>query len=294
MKIVITGATGFIGSHLVTSLLSSGHELIALGRNDGGDSSNPQFRHLTYSLGEILPVALISFEPEILIHLAWEGIPDFLPEMCLKNVSDQGRFINEISKLDSIKKVIATGTCMEYGSKTGICSVEERNKPHSYFSWAKQAVADFLKITSNSRNFKLVWFRVFYVYGPGQRAASLIPTLISKFKKGESPSLNNPFAANDYVYIRDVVNAFQRAISDPKAEGTFNLGSGKVTPAYKISGIVEQLITNQDAISKGFEGGTPVTSGAEFYADIEPAESGLGWTPQWSLNDGIAETINHF
>jgi UDP-glucose 4-epimerase len=294
VKIALTGGTGFIGTHLLTSLLSDGHEVMSLGRSMGQNLSNSRFIHVNYSLGEILPEALISFEPEALIHLAWEGIPDFSLEMCLKNVNEQGHFISEISKLNSIKKVIATGTCMEYAAKTGMCSVTERNAPHSYFSWSKQAVADFLKIICQSKKIKLVWFRLFYVYGPGQRPASLIPTLINNFKNGDLPTLNNPFVANDYIYIKDVVNAFELALVNPSAEGTFNLGSGEATPAYKISSIVEMHITNQEAVSKGFELNKGLTSGPGFYADIESSQSGLGWIPKWSLSDGIAETCKSF
>lgn len=292
MKIVITGATGFIGSKLLTSLLSSGHDVIALGRSSGQDFGNFQFKYLKYIIGDKLPEELISFAPEVLIHLAWEGIPDFSLEMCLKNVNDQARFIDEIGKLDSIKKVIATGTCMEYGNKTGMCSVSERNIPHSYFSWAKQTISDLFKIACVASSTKLVWFRVFYVYGPGQRSASLISTLINKFSKGDRPILNNPFVSNDYIYINDVIDAFLLAINDPNAEGIFNIGSGSMTPAYRISGIVEKLITGQNAVSKGFELGMQSTPDPGFYAEIHSAESELGWIPKWNLNDGIAETYN--
>lgn len=290
MRIIITGATGFIGTHLVSTLAKSGFELLALGRQVIGETGNKNYKYVQYVLGDVLPEEVLNFEPEVLVNLAWDGIPDFSKEMCLKNLNDQVSFLSQLKKLTSLKKIIVAGTCMEYGNKTGKCRESEKNPPHNYFSWVKQSLSDYCTFFCKENYIKMVWFRVFYVYGFGQRPGSLIPSLIESFKNGDTPKLNNPSAANDYVYIDDLVEAFVLAIKNSEAEGIFNIGSGITTPTYIIAGILEKLVCNSETFFRKVEDevlNRPTISG--FYADTRLGKSVLDWRPKWSIFDGVEQ-----
>lgn len=290
MRILLIGARGFIGTHLASAFVNNGFEVLALGRQAICETGKENFKYIQYVLGDLLPEEVLSFEAEFLVNLAWEGIPDFSKEMCLKNLNDQVIFLNQLKKLTSIKKIIVAGTCLEYGNKTGICIESEKNQPHNYFSWVKQSLADYYTLFCKENNIKMIWFRIFYVYGFGQRPGSLIPSLISSFKNGDTPKLNNPSAVNDYVYIDDLVEAFVLAIKNSEAEGIINIGSGITTPTFIIAGILEKLVCNSEIFFHYLQEevrNLPTIPG--IYADTRLGKSALDWIPKWGISDGIEQ-----
>ncbi len=294
MRIVVTGASGFIGQKLCCALLKRGHEVVALCRTSIVTEATQldSYRHIPYVLGELLPTDVATFSPEVLVHLAWDGIPDFSESKCVDNLELQIRFFKQTENLDQLKKIIGAGTCREYSSKQGVCVERDRIKPDSYFSWAKQALSEYLLISCQQRQIALVWFRIFYIYGPGQRPESLIPTLIRAYNSKLYPDIKNPSAANDYVYIDDVVSAFVNAIEDQDCYGTFNLGSGITTTVAKISKIVEQMMQKDsqflDQHTLKMDDGEANTG---MWADITLSARQLGWSPRISLFEGIKRTI---
>lgn len=291
MRIILTGATGFIGSKLLNVLRLQRHELLILTRQPDLSSCDKNERYVQYNIGNDFPDEIFDFSPEVLIHLAWEGIPDFSAGMCMKNVNDHIKFIQNIKKISTVKKVIVSGSCVEYGSKTGVCCEAERNSPNSYFSWSKQTLCDFYKLFCEENHIKLIWFRLFYVYGPGQREGSLIPTLLKAFQNGQHPVLRNPVMANDYIHVNDVIDAFVAGIENKEAQGVYNLGSGELSAVYQISAIIEELTCKTNKFSSGLVSEPLHSSQLKgFYADISSAQLQLGWKPKWGIKKGIELT----
>jgi len=293
MRVIVTGASGFIGKQLCNKLLERGHQVVSLCRTSRAPERTylKSFQHIPYVMGEVLPKEVIVFSPEALVHLAWDGIPDFSERKCVDNVESQLRFLKETEKLDQLEKIVGAGTCREYGAKYGACVESERIQSDSYFSWAKQTLADYFRLACQQRRTSLVWFRIFYIYGPGQRAESLIPSLIKAFKSKRNPKINNPSTANDYIYIDDVVTVFIKSIEDKNCRGTFNLGSGKTTSVATISEIVEQTIRNENEFSKNLAKQLgPDAPNSGMWADTSLSKRQLDWAQQISLVDGIERT----
>jgi nucleoside-diphosphate-sugar epimerase len=293
MRVIVTGATGFLGRVLCRKLLEHGHDLLGLSRTGkpGNSSHSKAITYVPYSMGESLPKDVIDFSPEVLVHLAWSGIPDFSEQKCVENVESQLRFLKETEKLSKLKKIVGAGTCREYGAKQGVCLEGERFLPDSYFSWAKQSLGDYFALGCRRREISFVWFRIYYVYGPGQRAESLIPMLIKAFKANRPPEINNPLAVNDYIYVDDVVSAFIKATEGEKCHGVFNLGSGKTTSIVEITGLVERIIRNTNYFSNQLvKKASKNKPGLGMWADTSLSGRQLDWSPTISLAEGIKIT----
>jgi nucleoside-diphosphate-sugar epimerase len=293
MRVMVTGATGFLGRRLCSTLLEDGHALMGLSQTGrSGDNQNPMsITYVSYKMGEALPKVVIDYSPQVIVHLAWDGIPDFSEEKCLENVEAQLRFFKETERLSDLKKIIVTGTCREYGAKQGACLEGECFSPDSYFSWAKQTLRDYLTLTCQKRAVNMLWFRLFYVYGPGQRAGSLIPTLIKAFKTNTDPIISDPSASNDFIYIDDVVSAFVKAIENEDCRGTFNLGSGHISSVAEITKLVEYAVLSSDRFSSQLgKKSSEIKKSPSMWADINLSSHYLGWKPKISLAEGITRT----
>jgi nucleoside-diphosphate-sugar epimerase len=296
MKILVTGGNGFIGESVLKSLIENIDlvEILNLTRsfkkskslqieNYECDLSNPD----TY-LNKVK-----EFEPAVVIHLAWEGIPDFSLEMCTKNILSSISFIEIVSNLYSCKKIIVTGSCFEYNNKFGICNELDALTPKDYFTFAKKTVLSYLELECNKKNITYNWARLFYVYGPNQRKESLIPTLIETLKSNKSPDLRTPKNANDFIHVSDVADGIMKMTSNNIESGIYNLGSGISTSVTEISKIVELALSGKDLLTNELiEKTIKSEKTVDFKADIQKSVKMLNWTTKISLSEGINSVIN--
>jgi UDP-glucose 4-epimerase len=292
VRVLVTGATGFVGTPLCKVLVDRGHEVMGISRKPPPDRAQPsEATYVTYLMGEPLPASVVSFLPEVMVHLSWSGIPDFSADTCTANVATQIQFLAEAKRLSRLKKILVAGSCSEYGAKRGLCQEVDRNSPDSYFSWAKQTLCDYFHLVCKERTIPLLWFRIFYVYGPGQRSAALIPTLLEAFRSGQKPDIRNPNAANDFVFVGDVVDAFVRGIEQDDAAGILNLGSGRQSTVLEVSQIAERRVNRTVMSSDRFVVDPPDQEmQPAMVADVSHAKSVLAWEPKVGLAAGIART----
>jgi UDP-glucose 4-epimerase len=293
MRVLVTGATGFIGTWLCRKMVSRGHAVIGASRRVPQSLEiERKHGHICYEIGQQLPEAIKEFSPEAVVNLAWNGIPDFSAETCFENVSNQISFLTELAKLPNLKKILVAGSCKEYGANLSRCMEREKCLPDGYFSWAKQTLCDYFHVFCREKDIALQWYRIFYVYGPGQRSGSLVPTLINALRTGEMPEIKNPQAANDFIYIDDVIDGFMKGLESDGTSGIFNLGSGQLTSVDDVSRFVRQA--EQSERMPTYEGGAFRASEEVqigMYADIESARLHLDWTPRTSLQEGIRQML---
>ena len=291
MKILVTGATGFLGKKLCDLLSRRGHDVVGLSRNID-QFPIPAYRLISYSMGQPFPNELIEFSPEVIINLAWQGIPDFSQTQCLQNFKSHSDFLLETEKFGDLKRVIVAGTCREYATRSGPCLEGELSRPNNYFAWAKLALHDLYSLSLNGRGIKLTWFRIFYVYGPGQRNESLIPSLINNFKFKKILKVNNPLAANDFIYVDDVIDGFVKSIENVDSEGILNLGSGSPFTVKGVSDLVGYFMgdTKKSPHHILRENEASYCVSADIYADLRLVKQVLNWSPKTDLVSGIKQT----
>lgn len=200
MNILITGATGFIGSNLVASLSKKKHNLFLISKTNKykfhkkniiSVKSDINFNHK-------ISKKLIKFSPEVLIHLAWSGIPDYTKKNSKKNFDNQKNFFLKLNNIKSIRKIIITGSCSEHKGKEYLTS--------KYFTKAKIKIKNLAKKIFKENKVYLIWIRLFFVYGKNQNKRSLIPRIINSLRNGNEFQVLNPNSKHDYINVSDVVN----------------------------------------------------------------------------------------
>ena len=291
-RVLVTGASGFIGSPLCRLLLADGHRVWAMNRSESSANIYPDgLDGITYqSVGDQLPSELLAWGPETVVNLAWSGIPDYGYECSTANLQEQIRLFEQVVTIDSVERVVGAGTCLEYGAHGGLCDEKETVEPTSFLAWSKQSLRNYLLLATGPSQIDVVWFRIFYAYGPGQRREGLLPSMLLEAASGRQFPLLNPDGAKDFVYIDDVVEAFRRAVNPDSPPGTFNVGSGFLVPLRDV----------WDAVVRSVEGRTdeaailaPVSveaSESEIYASLERVSESFGWHPRVPLEEGIRRT----
>jgi len=291
MKVLITGLSGFIGKGL-RKQLPGGHEYFALTQRDQDFGGGVQVLSGDLDRLDQIKPQIRKIRPDICIHLAWEGIPDYGYEISLRNLTQGTAFFRCLIEECGCRKIVATGSCWEYGRAFGACREDDPAMPGSYFAWAKQSLCNFGLMLAAMHSISFIWIRPFYVYGPGQRAESLIPYLISELKKGQRPQAKTALDANDFVYVTDVAQALVKAaFKEGVPGGIYNAGSGISTPVWRICELLEQALGKGTGHFKQLKESAPKAT-MDFWADTGKARELLQWEAGISVEEGIIKYLN--
>jgi len=291
MRILITGVSGFLGRNMVELFSSRSNKLLLLVKNESERKPLDNYKQ-NIIIGNLKNIVYLKkdikdFNPQALIHLAWEGIPDFSFQMCKRNLDNSLALVNLIINETDCKKIIISGSCLEYGKTNGACKESDEVNINSFFSWAKYSLYCYLKFICKKSGIDLIWFRIFYAYGPGQRKESLIPSLIYSFKKRVKPNINNALNANDFIHVDDIARAFWKAVNKKIKPGIYNLGSGKSTRVVDICKFVEKIIYRTTSLPDKINLNRNFREAANFWADMTKTQEALSWKPRVSIKDGI-------
>ena len=215
MKVLVTGASGFIGLPIVQCLQKQGNKVLALSRSEPtrATASSVTWLQADLTSPETYQVAIKEFAPQVVIHLAWQGIPDFSFERSRNNLNHSLDLLSFAVGLGSCQKILVSGSCFELNRLRGECTETEMGTPKDYFTWAKHNLHSWLKVICAEEKIDLGWMRVFYVYGPRQRQESLIPSILTHLQNGKLPDLRTPQNANDFIFVDDVAKGFSNAVS---------------------------------------------------------------------------------
>ena len=182
MKVLVTGATGFIGTHLINNLLKSNIEVIATSSNINNAKSKNWYDkviYIEYNINNVTENNLFNYfqKPDIIIHLSWSGLPDYGNISHIENNLWSNYYFLKNLIQNGAKKITVTGTCFEYGMVNGEIPAYNQPNPNNSYSIAKDSLRKFLLLLQNDHQYELKWLRIFYLYGENQNPQSLFSQL---------------------------------------------------------------------------------------------------------------------
>ena len=296
MKILITGAGGFVGAACVDAALAAGHQPLALVR------PARNHRRLIGKAVEVLPLdladasalnrAMALHRPDVIIHTAWSSVSNAARHdkaQITDNIA-MGLALVESAAANHVGKFIGIGSQGEYGLLSGKIAETALPVPTSLYGAAKVAMQVLASQLCAEAGVEFAWLRLFSTYGPQDNSNWLIPSLITQMLDGQRPKTTEGRQLWDYLYIDDVAAAILAVAEHPEATGVFNLGSGQPVPVRRI---VEAI---RDLAAPGLElvfGEIPYKADQIWHmeADIERLTRLSGFTPKVGLVDGLSRTI---
>lgn len=264
MKIAVTGASGFIGRHVLQELSTrESVEVTATSRTpmDVGNLTG-SVRHVTL---DIESATRSDYErlgrPDVLIHLAWSGLPHYRSLHHFETELPRQFAFLQLMVESGLPALLVAGTCYEYGMASGELLETMIGVPSNPYAFAKTALRQQLEFLQKERNFALTWARLFYTYGAGQPATSLYPQLAAAVARGDTHfKMSRGEQLRDYLPVVAVArHLVDLAVSCPGA-GVVNICSGE---PVSVRALVEQWL-----VQKGWH--IALDLGKYPYPDYEP------------------------
>ena len=268
MKILVTGATGFIGNYVIDYLLSIGIKIIATSRSlEKAKNSNwfGKVEFIPWTIGFPEPDDLFQQfgSPNLCIHLAWSGLSNF-KDPKHKNVYFKNHY-NFLKNLASqgVKKFSVTGTCLEYGMKEGALSENMTPNPTIPYSIAKNDLRLALEKLQKKHEFNLDWIRLFYMFGKGQNPKSILATLEKHINEKQTIfNMSGGEQVRDYLPVEIIAEFIVNLALQIKGNGIVNCCSGS---PIKIVDLVKNYLAERNA-------SIDLNLGYYPYTDYEPFE----------------------
>jgi len=231
-KVAVTGASGFVGRYVLAALANTDVAIVAHARTPRAERPGPA--SLCWSHFDLAAAPEDCFErldrPDIVIHLAWDGLPNFTAPRHFENeLPAQSHFLRGLIE-SGLRRLVVVGTCLEYGMQSGCLSEDMTALPASPYGLAKDALRRELHFTSTLMPFDLRWLRLFYLCGRGQAPTSLYAQFHDAIARGEKKFAMSPGdQVRDFLEVEEAAGAIVDVALAPKAPRILNICSGQPT-----------------------------------------------------------------
>lgn len=305
MKVLVTGANGFVGKYLVQALQERNHEVIA-GLQNPVDELAGQSECVCFDIlhKEQVNQVIASLQPDGIIHLAaqsmvkiaWESPADTLTVNAVGTIN----IVNAVAKYSGKSKIITVGSSEEYGraGEAGHALLEETVcLPQNPYAVSKLAAGQIALQLAERDKINVMHVRPFNHFGPRQRRGFVVSDFASQLA-GIEKGLADPViyvgdlsAQRDFTDVRDVVQAYFLLLEKDVATGIYNVCSGKARSAREILELLMAKCTVKIEVKIDQEKYRP-SSVPLFIGCSNKIFQATGWVPQRNFNDSISETLN--
>jgi nucleoside-diphosphate-sugar epimerase len=289
-RVLITGATGFIGRPCLASLRERAEEVHAVARN-ANDLPPGVATHCVDLLDPSQTAALMAeVKPTHLLHLAWITTPKVYwtsPEN-LRWVEASLALLRAFAD-NGGRRVVMAGSCAEYDWSGGHCDEKTPLQPATLYGACKNAMRSILDAFARQVGISAAWGRVFFLYGPHEHPGRLVFSVIRQLLAGQPAPCSPGLQQRDFLHVADVAAAFVSLLAS-EVTGAVNIASGQTVAVRDVVKKIAEEIGRPDLLRLG---ALPTAEGEPLVlsASVQRLQKEVGWVPRFSLEEGLAQTI---
>jgi nucleoside-diphosphate-sugar epimerase len=291
-RVLVTGATGFIGRQSLPLLAAAGYEVHAVTSRD----VRPERTNCEWHRADLLRPSDINrvidvVQPSHLLHFAWYAVPGkyLSSRENLRWCSATIQLLAAFAQAGGHRAVLA-GSCFEYDFSYGYC-VEDLTpaNPDSFYGVCKNAAREVMVGFRRHFGLSAAWGRIFYLFGPNEPAGRLVSAVMTSLLKGEPARCTHGRQIRDFLYVEEVAAAFVALLTSELC-GTVNIGSGEpISLRHLVNGLAAAMGTPQ-LVEFGAlpprQDDPPL-----LVADVRKLRERVGWHPRLTLEDGLQRTV---
>lgn len=299
-KVVITGANGFIGSHLAMHLASQGYQVIALVAKGFPYEFLMGKEGITCIEFTFEELSMLNQQPSLegaglIYHMAWAGVSTTYKNDALTQAQNiqYGLKVLEFAKENNIPKVVVPGSASEYACGQGVIDGHNMPAPSDLYSASKVATRMVCQTYARQLGIAFIWTAITSIYGPGRNDNNLISYAIKTLLQGQKPSFTGLEQQWDYLYIDDLMDALQAIGEHGKDGKIYPIGSGEHQQMRKYVEILRDKIDPSLPLGIGDMPYKNATIDNQIL-DITELREDTGFSPRYSFEQGIALTIDYF
>lgn len=296
MKVLLTGAAGFVGSQVARILADSGCIVHAPIRPGGClnriTDIQEKLQIFACDLGATNDIGshLEAMRPDICIHLAWHLTAGGV-QAGVGNLESLIASINLGARLaeTGCRRMVVAGSCFEYDANAGYLSETSSTKPTSLYDASKLSALYILEQMCRASNMELAWLRLFPLYGPYEAPQRLVPSVIQALLAGREAEVTRGEQVRDYLHVADAAEAIC-SVAKSRLTGIVNIGSGRPVLVSDIVEMLGSLIGRSDLVRLGarpYRDDEPMFLCANNRRLIENTE----WRPRFTLEGGLRQTV---
>ena len=296
MKILLTGAAGFIGSHVARLLVQTDCEVYALVRESSDlwrikdITSRLHLVRADLAAHDNVKAELAKIRPDICLHLAWYVVPSRY-QAAYENMNlltDSLHLASQLASLDC-KRFVGVGTCFEYDIGSDYLSEISPVKPRTLYAASKLALYTVLEQLGKLTGMEVAWPRLFYLYGPFEPEQRLVPSVITSLLRNQVAKVTKGEQVRDSLHVEDIATAIW-AVAQSNLTDPVNIGSGKPVTVREVIQEVAEIMDKPGLIEYG---GLPYDPSDPMFvcADNHHLTENTDWVPKYDLEQGLRQTI---
>ncbi|MEA2634878.1 MAG: hypothetical protein QOH92_1645 [Chloroflexota bacterium] len=295
MRILVTGAAGFVGARTVRRLVGEGHDVGALLRPGGQRARLEGVEPITpiecdLADQDAVGRALAAWKPDACIHLAWYAVPGkYLDARENLDCLEMSLGLLEVLARSGCRHIVMTGTCAEYDTDLGYLRESGPTRPATLYAATKLSLGTMAAIRAVQLGITLSWARLFYLYGPQEDGRRMVPSLIRALLERKPFKATSGRQVRDYLHVDDVASALGR-LATTGAGGTFNVCSGDPVQVRDLMATLGRLAGQPDVIRFGE---LPDRDWEPpFICGDSSRLRATGWAPAYELDAGLRQTLD--